>query len=211
MGEGRVLVVFRHNDLFFQGDQNGNLINNGDRRFVWSLSTCATLSHDSHGDHSAKVLIVPVNIAIPTVPLQFICFPFSGIWYTYSVCPESRSDRPVASNAPSADWTSLAELPIFRRNLVSVLVYIAICSTYLCLYSLSLGLGRFFSFLIFYTVGMTPWKRISPSQGRHLHTGQHKHSMNTHTDIHTSSWIPVSGRAKTVHALDRAATVVGTI
>jgi hypothetical protein len=30
---------------------------------------------------------------------------------------------------------------------------------------------------------------ISPSQGRYLHTGQHKHRINAHTDIHASSGI----------------------
>jgi hypothetical protein len=47
------------------------------------------------------------------------------------------------------------------------------------LYS-SLYLGRFFSFLILYTVGRTPWTWISPSQGRYLHTEQHKHRINAH-------------------------------
>jgi hypothetical protein len=30
---------------------------------------------------------------------------------------------------------------------------------------------------------------ISPSQGRYLHTGQHKHRINAHTDIHALSGI----------------------
>jgi hypothetical protein len=30
---------------------------------------------------------------------------------------------------------------------------------------------------------------ISPSQGRYLHAGQHKHRINTYTDIHTLSRI----------------------
>jgi hypothetical protein len=44
------------------------------------------------------------------------------------------------------------------------------------LYSPSLGPGLFFSFVFFYTqaVGLF-WRGISPSKGRHLHTGQHKH------------------------------------
>jgi hypothetical protein len=43
-----------------------------------------------------------------------------------------------------------------------------------------LGLGRFFSFLIQYTVGMTPWRGISPSQGLCLQTEQDKHRINAH-------------------------------
>jgi hypothetical protein len=47
--------------------------------------------------------------------------------------------------------------------------------------------ARFFSFLMFtYLVG--PHRRgISPSQGRYLHTEQHKHRINAH--IHASSGI----------------------
>jgi hypothetical protein len=78
---------------------------------------------------------------------------------------------------------------------------------------------------------------IGPSQGRYLNTGQHKHrktythikhpctewdsnprSPNTEKRIHTSNIHALSGirthdpgseRAKTVHALDRSATVTG--
>jgi hypothetical protein len=64
---------------------------------------------------------------------------------------------------------------------------------------------HFFSFLILYTVGRTPWTRISPSQGRYLHTEQHKHRINTHRQS-CLQW----GSNPTVHALDRAATVIGT-
>jgi hypothetical protein len=65
---------------------------------------------------------------------------------------------------------------------------------------------------------------ISPSQGRYLHTEQ-KYRINTHTSIHVyrtnthiqasmfgvgfEPTIPVFERAKMVHALDRAATVIG--
>jgi hypothetical protein len=44
-----------------------------------------------------------------------------------------------------------------------------------------LGPGLFFSFVIFFTqtVGL-PGQVISPSQGRYLHTGQHKHRINAH-------------------------------
>jgi hypothetical protein len=38
---------------------------------------------------------------------------------------------------------------------------------------------------LFYTDGRNPWTGISPSQGRYLDTGQHKHRINAHnTDIH---------------------------
>jgi hypothetical protein len=55
---------------------------------------------------------------------------------------------------------------------------------------------------------------ISPSQGRYLHTGQHKHKINVDTNIGFLSGIrthdPAFKREKVVNALDRAATVIGT-
>jgi hypothetical protein len=44
-----------------------------------------------------------------------------------------------------------------------------------------LDLGCFLSFLILYTVRKIPWTRDQPSQGRYLHTEQHKHRINAHT------------------------------
>jgi hypothetical protein len=49
--------------------------------------------------------------------------------------------------------------------------------------ALQLDPGHFFSFLILYTVGRTPWTGDQPSQGRYLHKEQ------TETDIHASSEI----------------------
>jgi hypothetical protein len=54
----------------------------------------------------------------------------------------------------------------------------------LCLYSPLLGLGRFFSLLILYIVGRTPWTRYQPI-ARPIPT----HRMNAHTDNHASSEI----------------------
>jgi hypothetical protein len=56
--------------------------------------------------------------------------------------------------------------------------------------SLLLGPGLFFSFVIFFiqSVGLLG-RVISPSEGRYLHTGQHKHRINAHTDIHALSGI----------------------
>jgi hypothetical protein len=51
------------------------------------------------------------------------------------------------------------------------------------------GLGRFFSSLIYtQSVGLLG-RGITPSQGRYLHTGQHKHRINAYTDIHALSGI----------------------
>jgi hypothetical protein len=56
---------------------------------------------------------------------------------------------------------------------------------------------------------------ISSSQGLYLNTGQHKHRINTYAYqtsmpcVGFETTIPVSERKKTVHALDRSATVTG--
>jgi hypothetical protein len=57
------------------------------------------------------------------------------------------------------------------------------------LYSALLVPGLFFSFVIIFTKSVGLLGRvISRSQGRYLHTGQHKHGINAHTDIQTFEW-----------------------
>jgi hypothetical protein len=72
-----------------------------------------------------------------------------------------------------------------------------------------LDLGRFFQFLILYTVGRAPWTGDQPVL-RLLPTHR---TTQTQTDIHAwngiRTTIPVFEKAKTVHASDRAATVIG--
>jgi hypothetical protein len=76
-----------------------------------------------------------------------------------------------------------------------------------------LDLGPFFSFLIAYTVGRTLWTGDQPVARLLLVLiGQHKHRINAHTSMPSVGFEPknpVFERAKTVHALDRAATVIG--
>jgi hypothetical protein len=50
-----------------------------------------------------------------------------------------------------------------------------------CLYDSLFSSGLFFSYVIFFkqTVGFLG-RGISPSQGRYLHTGQHKHRIDAH-------------------------------
>jgi hypothetical protein len=83
---------------------------------------------------------------------------------------------------------------------------------YQWLYSPFIGSGRFFSCVIIYTVGKTPWTGISQSQGHYLRTEQHKHKIKTQTSISRvrfETTTQVFERTKTVHALDRAVTVIG--
>jgi hypothetical protein len=86
-------------------------------------------------------------------------------------------------------------------------------SSYLWLYSLLLGLGRFFRLLILCTVGRTPWTGDKPA-ARPLPTHGTTQTQNkcTHTSMPWLGFeptIPVFQRAKRVHALDHAATVIG--
>jgi hypothetical protein len=56
---------------------------------------------------------------------------------------------------------------------------------------------------------------ISPSQGRYVNTGQHKHRINAYTHQISMPWmgfeptIPASERGKTVHDLEPASSVTG--
>jgi hypothetical protein len=78
-----------------------------------------------------------------------------------------------------------------------------------------LDLGRFFSFLILYTVSRLLGWGISPSQGRYVHAEQHKtQNKRTQTSMPRVGFeltTPVFERAKTVHALERAATAIGSM
>jgi hypothetical protein len=86
-------------------------------------------------------------------------------------------------------------------------------SIYLWLYSPLLGLGRFFSFLIFYTVGRTPWTGDQPvarplPAHRRAQT-QNKRTQTSMPQVGLETTIPVFKWGKTVYALDRAASVIG--
>jgi hypothetical protein len=78
-----------------------------------------------------------------------------------------------------------------------------------------LNLGRFFSFLILYTVGRNPWMGDQPL-ARPLPTHRTTQTQNKRTQtsmprVVFEPTIPVFERAKIVHALDRATTVIGRI
>jgi hypothetical protein len=70
----------------------------------------------------------------------------------------------------------------------------------------------FFSFVMYTQTLELLGRGISPSQGRHLHTEQHKQNKRIQTSMPGVGFeptIPVFERAKTVHTLDHAATVIG--
>jgi hypothetical protein len=81
-------------------------------------------------------------------------------------------------------------------------------SIYPWLYSpFLLDLGRFFSFLILYTVGRTPWTGDQPvASPLPTHTTSQTRNKRTQTStpgVGFEPTIPVFERAKTVHALPR--------
>jgi hypothetical protein len=113
----------------------------------------------------------------------------------------------------------LSNLSIYESNLSSSLsiylsIYLSVClSIYLWLYSPLLDIGRFFSFLIFYTVGRASWtgdKPVSrPLPAHRTAQTQNKLTQTSMPQVGFEPTSPVLERAKTVHALDRAATVIG--
>jgi hypothetical protein len=90
----------------------------------------------------------------------------------------------------------------------------SIClSIFLWLYSPLLGLGRSFSFLISYTVVRTLWTGYEPVARplpeRRTPQTQNKRIQTSMLRVGFEHTILVFERAKTVDALDRAATVIG--
>jgi uncharacterized membrane protein YphA (DoxX/SURF4 family) len=79
--------------------------------------------------------------------------------------------------------------------------------------TLLLDLGRFFSFLILYTVGTTPWTGYQPvTRPLPTHRTAQTHNKRTQTfmpRVGLEPMAPMFERAKAVHALGCAATVIG--
>jgi hypothetical protein len=104
-------------------------------------------------------------------------------------------------------WPQDWDLPV-----TLIIVECRPASYHLCPLQPFFGPWPLFQFLNLFTqsVGLLGWV-ISPSQGRYVHTGQHKHRINIQTSM-AQMWfeptIPVFERAKTIHALDRAAQQV---
>jgi hypothetical protein len=101
----------------------------------------------------------------------------------------------------------LIVLSYYLRSIIHFFSFYIYLYIYPWLYSPLLDLGRFFNFLFFYTVGRTP------SQGRYLHTGQHKQTKRTQISMPQVRFEPMTPVFEwwkyVVHALDRAGTVIG--
>jgi hypothetical protein len=73
--------------------------------------------------------------------------------------------------------TSVVRIPDLVKHGLFLMLSIYLS---LWLYGPFVGPSLLFQFLKLYTVGRTSWTGISPSQGRYLHTEQHKHRINAH-------------------------------
>jgi hypothetical protein len=110
-------------------------------------------------------------------------------------------------------WKSTAVYGVTSKEIM----LLKICFNYLSIHGstvLLLDLGCFFSFLNLYRIGRTPWTGDQPV-ARPLPTHRTTQTENKRKQISMPSvgfapTIPAFQRAKTVHALDRAATVIGT-
>jgi hypothetical protein len=98
-----------------------------------------------------------------------------------------------------------------QTNILCLSVYLSI---YLRFYSPLLNLDRFFSFLNFlhsrYDSLAGDQTVAKPLPAHRTAQIQNKGTQTTMPQVSFEPTIPVFERAKTVHALDRAATVIGT-
>jgi hypothetical protein len=111
----------------------------------------------------------------------------------------------VAAVPSGPNWTPPPNIPIKKNLSISLSVALQIF----------FGTWPLFQFLNLYTVGRTPWTG-DRSVARPLPTHRTIQTQNKRT--HTSMprvvfepMIPLLKRAKTVHTLDRAATVIGVL
>jgi hypothetical protein len=117
-------------------------------------------------------------------------------------------------NQPAANMRS--EFYYYRNTMCSFRSYLEHSFLFSFFFSMAphfFGSWPLFSFLILYTVCRTPWAEDQPI-ARSLPTHRTTHTQNERTQISMcrvgfESTIPVFERAKTVPALDRAATVIG--
>jgi hypothetical protein len=98
----------------------------------------------------------------------------------------SRADRDAPRTLRSNESTTIP--PTNKRNVTAVLVIedsFIHSFIHQWLYSILLGTGLFFTFVIVFksSVGLV-WRGIGPSQSRYLHIEQHRHRIIAHTDIH---------------------------
>jgi hypothetical protein len=136
-------------------------------------------------------------------------------------CSQESSTGPHPGSGESNPYHPI----YFCKNHLYFPIYIQVflVNSFLLYFPPPLALSRLgpwhqiFSFIIILqTVGLLGLV-ISSSQGLYLNTGQHEHRINTYTYqrsipcVGFKPTIPAFERMKTVHALDRAATVTDSV
>jgi hypothetical protein len=131
-------------------------------------------------------------------------------WQTQNTWCKSASYMKFWSLLSPASEIIVRIHPVIYNSSVNALLLLLLLL--LLLYGLFWGLGRLFRFFILYTVGRTHLTRDQPV-ARPLPTHRTTQTQNKRTQT-SMPWvrfeprIPALKRAKTVHALDRAAIVI---
>jgi hypothetical protein len=133
--------------------------------------------------------------------------PIHPNWFDYD-------ERQRKSNAPTPQNTWLRHQYAWSPLTISYSKFArtATLSIYLST-ALLLDLGRIFIFLIFYTVGKPPWTADQPvARPLPVHRTEQTQNKRIYTStprVGFATTIPVFELAKTIHAFDRSATVIG--
>jgi hypothetical protein len=128
----------------------------------------------------------------------------------------SCSQEPYTGTYPEPDQSNPCAIDMMPK-LINVPQIICIYLIYLsmALQSFLSDLGRFFSLLILYRVGRNPWTSdqplASPLPAHRITQTQNKRTQTSMSWVRFETTIPAFERAKTVHALERAATVIGAL
>jgi hypothetical protein len=145
----------------------------------------------------------------PSCFLTKLLYPFLD-FHMRRVPPSPPSHPPwfynFNSQNTSSAWTSSVQFlleTLYNYLNVLELIVLLLLYFYLSIHSPLFDLWIFFSLLIFYTVGRTPWTGDQPVARTLSAQLQNKRTQ--------TSMAQVFERAKTVHALDRAATEIGFI
>jgi hypothetical protein len=119
----------------------------------------------------------------------------SNVWYKSAISNSSGICGPVCGThrkvllLPYLQYAlciDMAEMRIFRTR------FRKIHSVYLWFCALLLGLGRFFSFLVFYTVHRTPWKGDQPvARPIPAHRTAQTQNKRTHTSMSQVGFEPI--------------------
>jgi hypothetical protein len=121
-----------------------------------------------------------------------------------------RAQIHISLHLPWNNWTHCL---FICETYLSIYLFIYL-PTYLPIYGSTalVGIGRFFIFLILYTVGGTPWMRdqsvTRPLPTQRTTLTQNKRKETSMPLLEFENTIPIFQRAKTVHAVDSADTVI---